>query len=262
MIILNVKGGIGNQIIQISYALNFSQSNKIFFIDSTKGLFKTPRNFYFASILNFKIPFSVQFIKLLRFLPFKLLNIISDNNLSNTYSINSNKSYQINLIDGYFQDTIYNHNFSWFKFKKIDLHTMFSLKKEKIIIAIHVRKGDYLNNTNNKIYCDIEFEYYEKSINYFDNKFLNPVFLIFSDDFNYVRSRFLGEKFILYNNSGNDLIDHNHMSSCDHFIIANSTFSYTAAMIGSTLTSIKVAPYNWYYNKMRPNLFTEEWISF
>ena len=48
------------------------------------------------------------------------------------------------------------------------------------------------------------------------------------------------------------------MSQCNHFIIANSTFSYWAAYLSNSL--VKIYPAKWINGIERPNIFPDNWI--
>ena len=133
-------------------------------------------------------------------------------------------------------------------------------KKEKTeYVAIHVRRGDYVNNDG---YAQLGVPYYKNAIAHLESKVQNPenlVYLVFSDDIGWCKENltilFSGEsgdshnistpvnklaraaaniwsrvKFIEGNSDIEDLM---LMSSvCTHFIISNSSFAWWGAWLG------------------------------
>ncbi|MFP3153768.1 alpha-1,2-fucosyltransferase [Lachnospiraceae bacterium ZAX-1] len=110
---------------------------------------------------------------------------------------------------------------------------------EKILngnsVAVHVRRGDYL-----ALGWDLGMEYYVDAVTSMKEHVEDPVFFIFSDDLAFCNERLneMGlykgkDKIILVDgNTGiNSFRDMQLMSLCKNMILANSTFSVTAAML-------------------------------
>lgn len=104
-------------------------------------------------------------------------------------------------------------------------------------IAISIRRGDYVDNPNYEL---LPIEYYLKALySYFNPDDFNIV--IFSDDMKYCRIHF--ECFDnVYFADGTDVEQLCLMSMCDHFIIANSTFSWWGAYLGEKPYSKIIRP--------------------
>lgn len=119
-------------------------------------------------------------------------------------------------------------------------------------VAIHVRRGDYVNNP---FYVDLtQTNYYEKAI----AEFPDAEFLVFSDDIEWCKDYFIGEQYSF--SEGNDeLTDLNLMASCKGHIIANSSFSWWGAYI-SPYSKKVVAPKLWYTDLKQRTLCPDEWI--
>lgn len=122
-------------------------------------------------------------------------------------------------------------------------------------VAIHLRRGDYVGNP---FYCQLwETGYYIDAINLFPGR----KFLVFSDDIEFAKKYFEGDKFAF--DESNELEAFNKMASCESHIIANSSFSWWAAYLSTSLTQKVVAPtYDKYYtdgNTTR-TVFPESWI--
>ena len=110
-------------------------------------------------------------------------------------------------------------------------------------VSIHVRRGDYLNIGQNGS-AVLKMEYYSKAISYFEDRFDNVIFFVFSDDPKWCRDNFKGDNFVVVDwNSGHDAYrDMQLMSMCRHNIIANSTFSKWAARLNVNLGRVIIEP--------------------
>ena len=128
-------------------------------------------------------------------------------------------------------------------------------------IAIHVRRGDYLNHRVTSIYGGIcTEEYYQKAIEIVRSGIDNPMYIFFSDDTQYVKDTFHLDNMIVVDwNKGEDSIfDMYLMSKCKYMIIANSTFSYWAARLNEDVVKV-ICPNRW-SNRNPPNIILEKWI--
>lgn len=176
------------------------------------------------------------------------------------------------LIKGFFQSEKYFIDYKkivlkLFKFPKIKdklVHKHLNLIKNENSVAIHIRRGDYLNNPKARYFHGIlKEDYYKKSISYFKKRVKNPVFFIFSDDIELVKKTFFffnKEKFIFIDtkSSINDL---HLMSNCKHFIIANSTFSWWGAWLSKNKHKIVCAPKRWVRARISTSdIIPENWI--
>jgi hypothetical protein len=175
-------------------------------------------------------------------------------------------------IKGFFQSEKYFVNYKkivlkLFRFSKTRdklLQKYLNLIKNKNSVAIHIRRGDYLNNPKVRyVHGILKEDYYKKSISYFKKRVKNPIFFIFSDDIELVKKTFFffnKEKFIFIDtkSSINDL---HLMSNCKHFIIANSTFSWWGAWLSKNKHKIICAPKNWLRAKIStPDIIPDSWI--
>lgn len=116
-------------------------------------------------------------------------------------------------------------------------------------VSLHVRRGDYVSNKKtSQTHSCCSIEYYLNSIKYIKSKIKKPVFFIFSDDPGWVEKNLrLENSFIIRGNekekSSEDI---RLMSSCRHNIIANSSFSWWGAWLNQTPDKIIVAPQKWF----------------
>ena len=91
-------------------------------------------------------------------------------------------------------------------------------------VAIHFRRIQYEPV--------ISIDYYKKAIKYISENVENPTFFIFSDDINWCRENLSINGICFFvENFKDELYELKLMSQCNHFIIANSTFSWWGAWL-------------------------------
>ena len=169
-------------------------------------------------------------------------------------------------ISGYLQ--------SYKFFDNIDIFNTFKLKNEyrdtfknfdfDNAVSIHVRRGDYLNNTN--VYPILTMEYYNTSLDILANHGLkNPIIYIFSDDINWCKSNFkFDNQYFIQDHD--DIIELFMMSECENNIISNSTFSWWAASLNKNIDKKVICPAKWFnsnneiLNFVYDDLIPQEWI--
>ncbi len=117
------------------------------------------------------------------------------------------------------------------------IKTQFSYILNDNTCAIHVRRKDYLTNPN---HLALSHDYYLSAMKYFKD----VKFIVFSDDTNWCNKMFAKGISIIKNNS--DIEDFILMSLCNHFIIANSTFSWWSAWLSKSEGKEIIAPFEWF----------------
>lgn len=107
------------------------------------------------------------------------------------------------------------------------------------IIAISIRRGDYVDNPN---YYQLPIDYYLHALyDNFDGFHEMANIMVFSDDFAYCRMHLAALQNVTFA-EGTAMEQLAAMSLCDHFILANSTFSWWGAYLGEKDTSLVVRP--------------------
>lgn len=285
-VIANIIGGLGNQMFQ--YAASYALAKK-------NGLelkldlddYNTFRD------RNFELPYAFD----LKF------SIASKKDVKNLIGVHSNiylrrflyrvgyrknmlreKPYVLNkdffditnsiYLEGYWQnynyfDSIKKDIRQQFKFKCLkneEINFFFQKYKKKNVISMHVRKSDYINNKKNThLFFNLTNNYYLQAVNFFKLKVSNPHFLIFSDDVNWVNNNInlQNTSYEILKPSLSPAKDMALMSLCNHNIIANSTFSWWAAWLNSSVNKIVITPQKWLKKDPQPiGLKIPEWISF
>lgn len=119
------------------------------------------------------------------------------------------------------------------------------IKSAKQSCSVHIRRTDYLENKH--IYSMLDIDYYVKGIEYLKHLYGDIEFFCFSDDIEWCKIAFSKFKNIHFvEDTKSDIHDFELMQSCNHNIIANSTFSWWAALLNSNAEKRVIAPKSWY----------------
>jgi len=179
------------------------------------------------------------------------------------------------LIDGYWQSEKYfstcrDELLSKFKITdglSGDAHAMLEdiINCKDVTVSIHVRRGDYISDsTANKVHGTCSVEYYENAMNFIEARYQNIKYVLFSDDIEWVLSNLKIHRPYMVVSSENiaDYEDMMLMSSCDHQIIANSSFSWWGAWLNPNKEKIVISPEKWFSSgdKDTADLIPLEWI--
>ena len=284
MVIVNLKGGLGNQMFQYALGRHLAEKNNVVLKLDTTSLSKAEEigNIYRPFDLdafNIKNELATpQEVRSLRY-PYgifsKLKNIFERKILRKTFVEFDAKVLELKddtYLDGYWQSPKY------FEAIRNTLLADFTLKnplspsgqalQEKILkstsVALHVRHGDYVTNQrvlNENGICSVE--YYKRAIEIILSKVPDPTFFVFSDDIEWAKANltlptdavFVSDKTI---SAPEELY---LMSACQHNIIANSSFSWWGAWLNQNGDKTVIAPTPWFdtitYDK---NLIPDSWI--
>ena len=130
-------------------------------------------------------------------------------------------------------------------------------------VAVHVRRGDYLSPVNQKIYGNIcTARYYEEAIKYFESKYKEVTFFIFSNDTEWVQKNLRMKDAVIVdgNDEDNAIYDMLLMSNCRHNIIANSSFSWWGAWLNKNAAKEVIAPSKWVNTEKAEDIWCKGWI--
>jgi hypothetical protein len=108
-------------------------------------------------------------------------------------------------------------------------------------VAVHVRRGDYLNDDR---YGFVGEKYYRDAMDRMRHDLKNPVFIFFSDDLGWCKRYFdkLDCSFADEQEWKDDFLQLYLMSRCNHQIIANSSFSWWGAWLNQNDRKIVIRP--------------------
>jgi len=124
-----------------------------------------------------------------------------------------------------------------FYVKKSEYTSTFAELRAQIICnestALHVRRGDYVSVNGHHL---LPLEYYKEALTHTKGRVY-----IFSDDIPWCKENFKDAVFV----EEEDYLSFELMRLCNYKIIANSTFSWWAAVLGGSRDEITVAPKKW-----------------
>lgn len=129
-------------------------------------------------------------------------------------------------------------------------------------ISIHVRKGDYRNEKFAPIYGGIcTDEYYQSAMAYMRKKYPGCCFYLFTDDKEWGKS-VQKEDIILVDctDSTNAYVDMALMGCCKHNIIANSSFSWWGAWLNTNPEKTIIAPGRWINGNNGSDIYPKDCI--
>lgn len=296
MKIVNVIGGLGNQMFQYAFAFVQKQLNpkEDYFIDvghfksgffhDFKGMnlhygFEVDKVFPNASI---QIANKQQLRKVTRYVPNYLLSRLMRKFLPKRRTEYIEKDpylFESNALtvpgnwyfEGYWQSAQYFAGFEdkikkEFAFAPLDSKNSILAEemKQSNSVTVHVRRGDYVSNPGFGGICEIP--YYERAIARAIKKLDNPVFYIFSNDIDWCRkelAKSLDGCSCLYvdHNIGSDSYkDMVLMTYAKCNIIANSSFSWWAAFLNKSENPVIFAPAKWNNHYDKIDIYPGNWI--
>lgn len=283
MIIVNVSGGLGNQMFQYAFGLALARSTgeKVTYILDSLSKHKSSRTFELQGVFGLNPPFASDadlekiiggwrkrawIRRAISKRSFRLLggpHFISESHSSaapNLEMLSSKGAY----LHGYWQSEDYFMPISnivreSFKFVEDLCPVNLAVRKRMNAapsIGIHIRRGDYVSNpqaaSNHGV---ISPDHYVRAVNDLRLTMPNARIFAFSDDTewlqSFVEAHFENAECILNNVGEKSFRDMELMTHCDALVIANSSFSWWAAWLNNKPHKIVVAPKRWFQN---PNL--------
>lgn len=284
MIITRLIGGLGNQMFQYAAAKSLAlKHNTNVLVDvtelnkDTQGL-HTKREYdlhIFNSNINIASEKELNKVNQLQLLPLiikKIFNIYYIANEEGTeYQSKFIKFPKNTYLNGFWQSELYFIDFENeikkdFQFIDKIIHENKTLATEisnSESVALHVRRGDYVSNSNaNQFHGLCSIDYYEQAVNIISQKFQNFKLFVFSDDIDWCKEHLKFEAPIYYVETNSAYSDLYLMSICKHNIIANSSFSWWGAWLNNNIDKTVVAPNLWFASKEvnTSNLIPKNWI--
>lgn len=291
MIVSNLIGGLGNQMFQ--FACGFAVAKRLgedhlVCLDQFES-YKLHNKFQLDNIFNLQVPTlsGEERSRLLGWrgypLARRVIAKLAIDSLTPTnwfqessirYSENINSVVGDCYLHGYWQSEKY------FRKYADDIRNIFTFNqgvtsenleilskmRESPSISVHVRRGDYTNNKNNKIFNCLNVDYYLQGLHILTNRFPNSRVFLFSDDSAWVRENLaphISDAHIIDHNAReNSYWDMMLMSNADHHIIANSSFSWWGAWLNPSKEKVVISPKEWFLGSADrcADLIPEDWI--
>ncbi len=284
MIIVNLKGGLGNQMFQYAFGRTLSlKNNTVLKLDTSTLVRATeigniPRSFDISNFnLNAELANKLE-VENIRY-PFGLISKVQDlikKKLLRQFNIVFDKN-KLELkdnqyLDGFWQSPKYFEAIRDVLINDFTLKAPLSTEAFAVAqaitkansISIHIRRGDYINNQrvlNEYGICSID--YYKNALELINQKTSSPTYFVFSDDIKWAKANLpLPQDTVFIKDSNISTAEELVlMSKCQHNIIANSSFSWWAAWLNQNPQKIVIAPTPWFDKvKYDKNLIPSTWI--
>lgn len=297
MKIVNIIGGLGNQMFQYAFALALQEKHKdeIVKIDTSHFNYIFIKKYKSANLHNgYEIEKVFPNAHITHATPWDLLKLtwyIPNYVLSRVvrklfpirkkeYIQRSSDIFSFNEEifnakgDGYYEgvwQAIGYHKDIQDKIQEVFLHPepndynaeLIKQISESNSVGVHVRRGDYLSAPEFNGICDLE--YYKKGIAEILSNGKQHRFYVFSNDIPWCKENIeplVSENEVVYvngNTGENSCWDMFLMTYCKNLIIANSSFSWWGAFLNKKATKV-VAPYPWVNREGKIENYCEEWI--
>jgi hypothetical protein len=289
MIILNVMGGLGNQMFQYAFGLALAQSTgqEVRFILDTLSKHKSARTFDLQNVFGLNPPLASDadlekmighwrkrawIRRVLSRRSFRLIggpHFISESHYS---SVPKHEALSLKgaYFHGYWQSQDYFMSASNCVRKSFQFvgdscpanHAVRERMNAAPSIGIHVRRGDYVSNPKAASkHGVLSPDHYVRAVENLRQAMPGARVFAFSDDPKwlqcFVESHFENAECILNNVGTKSFRDMQLMTNCDALVIANSSFSWWAAWLNNKPRKIIVAPKRWFQN---PNFNTAKLI--
>lgn len=226
-----VIGGLGNQLFIAAAGYAYAKKyGKEFAIDASSWSASqgtNAMNYKDTIFKNFKYEFSSS---------------------DNTFQINEKRFDYDELpyhegdvsLNGYFQSLKYFQSVKDEFVSLLDLPDVSTKNLKNDNVAVHIRRGDYLNYPEIHHVC--KTKYFEDQLLQFKGYQIN----VFTDSIDYVLNEFRDSNFNIIK-SNSELIDLTLMSKHKNIICSNSSFSWWASFLGEPKNKI-IVPDRWFNN--------------
>ena len=297
MKIVNIIGGLGNQLFQYAFAIALKRANpqEQIYIDThhfhylfikkwkTSNLhngFELDRIF---DNINLPIANMSQLVKVTTYMPNFVLSriirkIFPKRSTEYVATIQENQKYLPEILN--FEGNMYYEGYwqaaGYYEPHKELLQNIFRHpqpdKQNTVLIeeisksqsvGIHVRRGEYLKLPRYSGIC--EENYYRKAIKLIESDGIAHRYYIFTNDIDWCKQHicpFLSNKdisFVTHNSGKDSCWDMFLMTYCRNLIIANSSFSWWGAFLNKHAEKI-IAPTLWMNGKDCNDIYAKGWI--
>ncbi|HEY6505829.1 MAG TPA: alpha-1,2-fucosyltransferase [Chitinophagaceae bacterium] len=265
MIIARLQGGLGNQLFQYAAAKALSlKLNTPFKLETITSLQKDRQRQIALNDLHAKFELATKkeikqflyFPALYRHQPAFFANLGKHIYREPHFHFDPN-FFRLDdpvFLDGFWQSPEY--------FKDIEdiIRQDFTVKEEliknvkekgkelesKASVAVHIRRGDFLNSKAATYHGVMNAEYYLNGLRLIQEKIPGASIHYFSDDIEWVKTNLPADNAEFVSSYTKSAIEDFYlMTKCRHNIIANSSFSWWPAWLNNNSGKIIVAPKNW-----------------
>lgn len=135
------------------------------------------------------------------------------------------------------------------------------------LVFVHIRRGDYLLWPSQEAPAVLDLAWYKRAIELMQQRIVNPVFVLMSDDHYYVRDFFNESEALIISDNSLD-IDFAIMSLCCSGILSPSSFAWWGAFYARSQErqdGVFMAPKYWAGHRSKswyPAKFYTDWITY
>ena len=140
------------------------------------------------------------------------------------------------------------------------------ISADPLAVSLHVRRGDYVRNAKFAAqHGSCTPKYYTRALEHVTRQLgTEPVIYAFSDDPDWVRGNLdlpAQIKVVGHNDASRNIEDLRLMSACRHHIVANSSFSWWGAWLNPRADKIVAAPAMWFADPatVNPDIWAQGW---
>jgi len=274
MIIIRLKGGLGNQLFQYAFGRLLSIKKnvqvKYEFINPKDDTQREYKLGHFNAVVEMPTQEEIKktsggFSKLINFVEKRVLRQYNIGYVPNL--LNKKDGY----LEGYWQSYRYLEPIKKELLWEITLKKPIDQKLREIVdkinqtnsVSVHIRRGDYVNDPKTKAeHYTFGLEYYKEAFKIIRTKVQNPTLFVFSDDIEWVKENLKSDLPTVFVPNDPDYESFFTATYCEHNIIANSSFSFWIAWLNKNPDKIVIAPKKWnnkYQDKYK-DLLPPEWI--
>jgi len=278
MIIIRLKGGLGNQMFQYAFGRLLAVKNNAEVKFEFSGDKKDTRREYKLDKFNTSVQFAgPDEAKNLQY-PFGIVSRVIEK-VKTIVLKRYNIGYEPGLLgrkngylEGYWQSYKYLEPIKDILAKELALKEPVDQKHKTILekmrdtnsVCVQVRRGDYVTDPKTSLeHRTFGLEYYDKAFEFLKKKVANPILFVFSDDIEWCKNNLKPDLPVFFSDPAMpDYEDFALAVKCKHDIIANSSFGFWAAWLNDNPGKIVIAPKKWNnkHQKEHDNLLPPEWI--
>lgn len=262
-----LQGGLGNQMFQYAYGRCLAEEHNLKLKLNTYRYGIQVHNETIRDFALSKFSLSAEITSSPRLLGrAKFIDVILKRGLSRKYKYEGSIQDFSSINWGYWLDRSYSDKIrdlllNDFMFKHSipsEIQNLFDKIRRKKILAVHVRRGDYVTNpATAKTHGALSIDYYHNAIKKLKERDHFDEVWFFSDDPEWVENNFKDD--IIIKHPFDPIFDIILMSKAHGIIISNSTFSWWSAWINNGNNI--VAPRNWFTTLANPPIYSSNWIT-
>ena len=278
LVVIQLSGGMGNQMFQYALYLQLKALGKKVKIDDRTDYQRKDRRPLRLDIfgIDYERPTELEMLCLTdSFLDFaskvrrkitgrQTAEYIEKNQLFDSHILEMDRAYLVGCwqSEKYFEK-VKEEVKKAYTFQKVKLSDKMKEYEKEIkdsdSVCIHIRRGDYLQAS--EVYGGIcTPEYYKSAIKKMERWYPNCHFFVFTNDVPWVKQNYKQDNLTIIEGNDEDrgYIDLYLMTQCKHFILANSSFSWWGCYLSSSQGKKVIAPKQWFRGRDCRDIYTKE----